>query len=70
MPRLLKATVLDRWIDAFADWGVEDQEFALAQAEGIHRQAKRRAVAEKDKPKDDKSSTNGQTSPLADTPLE
>lgn len=70
MPRLLKATVLDRWIDAFADWGVDDQEFAIAQVAAIHRQSQRRAVTEKDKPKDDKPSTNGQASLLVDTPFE
>lgn len=41
MPRLTKANAFDRWIDQFSDWGIEDQEFALAQAQGIHRQTQR-----------------------------
>ena len=41
MPRLLKATALDRWIDAFADMPPDDQAFALAQVQAIHRQAQR-----------------------------
>ena len=44
MPRLLKATALDRWIDAFADMPPDDQAFALAQVQAIHRQAQRKAV--------------------------
>ncbi len=44
MPRLLKATALDRWIDAFADMPIEEQAFALAQVSAIHRQAQRKAV--------------------------
>ena len=41
MPRLTKSTALDRWIDVFADWDSEDQAFALAQVQAIHRQAQR-----------------------------
>ena len=41
MPRLLKATTLDRWIDTFADMNLDDQAFALAQVQAIHRQAQR-----------------------------
>ena len=41
MPRLTKATALDRWIDAFADWDAEAQAFAIAQVQAIHRQAQR-----------------------------
>ena len=41
MPRLLKATALDRWIDQFSDMPPDDQAFALAQVQAIHRQAQR-----------------------------
>jgi hypothetical protein len=44
MPRLTKATALDRWIDTFADWDSDDQAFALAQVSAIHRQAQRHAA--------------------------
>ena len=41
MPRLLKSTVLDKFLDAFADMNLDDQAFALAQVQAIHRQAQR-----------------------------
>ena len=41
MPRISKATLLDRWIDAFSDMTIEDQAFALLQVQAIHRQIKR-----------------------------
>ena len=44
MPRLAKATVLDRFLDTFADMNLEDQAFALAQVQAIHRQDQRRAA--------------------------
>ena len=41
MPRLLKSTVLDKFLDSFADMPPDDQAFALAQVSAIHRQAQR-----------------------------
>jgi hypothetical protein len=41
MPRLSKATVLDKWLDNFSDMDLDDQAFALAQVQAIHRQAQR-----------------------------
>jgi hypothetical protein len=41
MPRLSKATVFDKWIDTFSDMPLEDQAFALAQVQAIHRQTQR-----------------------------
>jgi hypothetical protein len=41
MPRLSKATVLDKWLDNFSDMDLDDQAFALAQVSAIHRQAQR-----------------------------
>jgi hypothetical protein len=41
MPRLTKATVLDKFLDQFSDMGLDEQAFALAQVQAIHRQAQR-----------------------------
>ena len=41
MARPRKST-LDRWLDEFSDWSVEDQEASLELCALIHRQTKRR----------------------------
>ena len=50
MPRLTKASSFDRWIDQFSDMDLDDQAFALAQLQAIHRQEQRRAAKSNGKP--------------------